>query len=327
MAATEAYDVLSDVHQKLRYDEWLEAEAKHAAAKAQQSVSGPPQPAAPKPSARPGWNQPPSETTPIAVDVQRVSSLFARGRHAEAENLARQVLLAAPRNPVCCAVLGDIARLRGDVNEAARMYAYAAQFEPSNPVYQRRYEELLNSTRTVVDGRQRTRLENEDRQILAPMVGSGLVIGAAVFVALSPEKAIFGKLPFISSWTLGLPIVLFLAGIGVGATLAMGNLLDRFSALTTTATGRAGPTVALGLVAIANFWVAVLLYLLLGGFQRAFNFSTTRTVLGTAIATVVIAFGAGLGSAISPGQVLLWGGNLVYIGSLVGWLVADAFRQ
>jgi tetratricopeptide (TPR) repeat protein len=328
LAATEAYTVLSDPEQKLRYDESLDQEAKRAAERVRQNVAGPPtaKPTPPAAGPRPGWNQVPGNVPNIAADVQRLTTLYARGRHSEADKLAREILNAAPKNPVCYAVLGDIARQRGDINEAGRMYAYAAQFEPHNPVYQRRYEELLSSTRVVEDRRQRASLASDDRKVLAPMVGGGFVLASAIFVGFSKETPVFAKLGFISSWTGSLPIILFLCGIGVGATLAMGNLLDRFQAMTTTATGRASPAVALGLVAIANFWAAVALYLLLGMFQRAFNFSTTRTVAGVALATAVIAFAGGVGGHIQPAQVLLWGGNLVYLGALAGWLVADTFR-
>jgi tetratricopeptide (TPR) repeat protein len=328
LSATEAYDVLSDSAAKLRYDESLDHAAKMAAERVRQSVAQatPPQAARPA-SPPPGWTQTARpDTATIAADVLRLTQLFARGRHAEAEKLAREIAKVAPKNPTVYAVLGDIARLQGNLNEAAKMYAYAAQFEPNNPVYQRRYEELLTSTRIVEDRRMHTQLESEDAKVLAPMAGGAVILATAIYVGVGHEAAVFGKVPFISTWTIGLAIMLLLSGIGVGASLAMGNMLDRFQSVATTATGRAGPTVALGLVAIVNFWAAVLLYLLLGAFQRAFNFSTTRTVTGVALATSVLAIAAAAGHRIDGMQVLTWGGNLVYVGTLIGWLVADAFR-
>lgn len=331
MAATEAYDVLSDPQAKLRYDESLDAEAKRAQERVRQNVTGAAsatKTATPKPSApRPGWSSPNETTATVAADVQKLTVLFARGRHAEAERLARQVINVAPKSPVPYAVLGDIARLKGDLNEAAKCYAYAAQYEPNNPIYQRRYEELLSSTRIVEDQRHyRTRLESEDRRMLAPMAGMLIVLAAGIYLVLSREQAVFAKLSLISTWTLGLPIMLFLSGIAVGASLAMGNLLDRFQSLATTATGRTGPAVTLAIVAVANFWGAAVLYMLLGVFQRAFNFSMTRLLAGTAVVTLMLALFTALGTHIEPGQVIAWGGNLVYLGALAGWLVADSFR-
>jgi DnaJ-domain-containing protein 1 len=329
LQATEAYELLSDPERRRGYDEQLDLEARRAAERVRQNVANPqpqPRPAPPRPSSPPpGWRTEAAPTN-VAADVQRLTVLFSRGRHAEAEKLARQISQAEPRHPVPYAVLGDIARLRGDLNEAARLYAYAAQFEPNNPVYQRRYEELLGSARVVEDRRQRTQLATEDRKVLAPMTGGAIVLFAAIYLALGQERAVLASVSPISTWTLGLLVMLFLSGVGVGASLAMGNLLDRFQSLTTTATGRMGPNVALGLVAVANFWAAALLYLLLGAFQRAFNFSTTRIVLGVGAATLLLTLGAVLSHVLDAGQVALWGGNLVYIGALVGWMVADAFR-
>ena len=324
LVATEAYDVLSDPGLRRAYDEKLDLEAKRAAERVRQNVAGQTtaqRPSEPRPPPRP---DPPAAN--IAADVQRLTVLFNRGRHAEAEKLARQISQADPKQPLPYAVLGDLARQRGNLNEAARLYAYAAQFEPNNPVYQRRYEELIGSYKVVEDRRQRSQIAADDRKALAPMAGAGIVLVAAIYLALGREAAIMPGIAPVNTWTLGLFVMLFLSGVAVGASLAMGNLLDRFHSFTTTATGRMSPNVALGLVAVANFWAAGLLYLLVGTFQRAFNFSTTRVVLGVAVATLLLTLGAGLSQVLAAGQVLIWGGNLVYVGALVGWMVADAFR-
>lgn len=327
LQATEAYEQLSDPEKRKVYDDGIETEARRAAERVRQNAAAAAKPKSPpKPSGpQPGWRAEAAPTN-VAADVQRLTVLFSRGRHAEAETLARQISHTDPRHPVPYAIMGDIARMRGNLNEAARLYAYAAQFEPNNPVYQRRYEELLGASQVVEDRRQKTQLAPEDKKVLAPMVGGGVALVSAIYLALGKENAILPALTPVSTWTLGAFVMLFLSGVAVGASLAMGNLLDRFQSLTTTATGRMGPTVALGLVAIANFWAAALLYLLLGAFQRAFNFSTTRIVAGVAGCTALLALGAGLSPVLSAPQIALWGGNLVYLGALVGWMVADAFR-
>jgi len=327
LSATEAYDVLSDPLAKVRYDESLERAAK-AAADRQKVAAGGADPKASRPkSPPPGWGPGPRmDSATVASDVQRLTQLYARGSHAEAEKLAREISRVSPKHPVVYAVLGDIARQRGDINEAARMYAYAAQFEPNNPVYQRRYEQLLNSTQ-VVDGKgMRAQLVSEDRKILGPMAAGLILLCAAVYVSVSPEKAAFTKIPIVSTWTLGIPILLFLTGVVVGAALAMGNLLDRFQSSVTTATGKVSPNLALGLVALVNFWAAVLVYLLLGAFQRAFNFSTTRILLAVSIQVAVLTVASGVTQRMDGLQVLAWGGNVAYLGALVGWFAADAFR-
>ena len=83
----------------------------------------------------------------------------------------------------------------------------------------------------------------------------------------------------------------------------------------------------LGLIAIVNFWAALILFGFLGLSQKSFNLSTTRLALSGAAATVLLAASAAAGGMMDGFQVLLWGGNLVYLGSLCGWTVADSFRR
>jgi tetratricopeptide (TPR) repeat protein len=261
-----------------------------------------------------------------SADVQRLTSLYARGRLAEAENLARQIVAVDPRQPLPYAVLGDLARARGNRNEAAKLYAYAAQFDPANALYQRKYEELLNSSRVVSGKQDRTRLEAREQVMTAPIVGVAVMLTAGGFVALSPEEPIFDSLSLLSSWTIGLVFMLFLMGLAVGSSFAIGNLLDRFHSQSSTAVGRVGPAVVLGLVAVVNFWLAVAFYLLLGFSQRAFNYSTTRLVIGVGFGVFLMTLAAEFGTP-NPLEVMLWGGNVVYLGALAGWVVADAFRR
>jgi hypothetical protein len=77
---------------------------------------------------------------------------------------------------------------------------------------------------------------------------------------------------------------------------------------------------------LVNFWAAAALYVVLGAAQRAFNFSTTRLLVGVATAVMVLTIAAKISPAIDAGQVLVWGGNVAYLGALVGWMVSDAFR-
>jgi len=326
LSATAAYEVLSDPVAKLRYDEALQSAIKAEADRAKKATSDEPPKSRPK-GPPPGWGAGPRiDSATVAEDVRKLKQLYGTGRHAEAEKLAKEIARVSPKHPEVYAVMGDIARQRGDINEAARMYAYAAQFEPSNPVYQRRYEQLLNSTQVTEDRRMRTQLQGEDGKVLGPMAGGVIVLAGAIYLAISPEKAMFTKIPMVSTWTLGIVFTLFLSGIAVGASLAMGNLLDRFNSTMVTATGKLSPNVALGLVALVNFWAATILYLLLGGIQRAFNFSTTRLLIGVVVQVFVLTLAVAVTQRMDGLQVLFWGGNLAYIGALVGWLVADAFR-
>lgn len=317
--AADAYEVLSDPERRAVYDDTLARIRKLREDEALKKEQVRQEPAR---KATFAGNGPPK----ASADVQRLTSLFARGRLAEAEALAKQIAKFEPRQPIPYAVLGDIARSRGNVNEAAKMYAYAAQFDPTNPIYQRRYEQLLEASVVVTERGSATSLAAHGELIAAPAIGLAMVLVCGGFVAFSSEGSVFRSLSLISSWTMGLLFMLFFSGIAVGASLSVGNFLDRFSSMTSNAVGSVGPAVVLGAVAMVNFWAAAVLYVLLGTAQRAFNYSTTRLVLGVSTALLLLTLAAKVSPFIDAGQVLAWGGNVTYVGALVGWMVADAFR-
>lgn len=316
ISATSAYEVIGDAERRKHYDVTLNIDAARRLQAAQ-----------PKPQPAPAKVKPQGPASTIAADITRLTLVFSRGQHAEAEKLAHQIIKADSRQAISYAVLGDLARNRGNINEAAKMYAFAAQMDPRNPSYQQRYEELLSSNRMTVSSR-RVTMEADDRQVLAPLGGFAVILLCCAYVVLmSHEAALAPAIGLVSSWTLGLVVMMFLAGVTVGASLSIGNLLDRFSMMTNNAVGRVGPALALATIAVVNFWAAGLMYLALGVTQKAFSFSTTRVVVGVAAATGMLALAAALNHSIAPSQVLLWGGNVVYMGSLCGWMVADSFKR
>ncbi len=118
---------------------------------------------------------------------------------------------------------------------------------------------------------------------------------------------------------------LFLCGVASGACLSASGGLDRLDAY---AAGRVGPTVALGVVSVVSFPAAAALYVALGVAQRGFNTSTNRLLSAVAAVVVVLAGASLIGNSGSePIRVLLWGGNLAYLGALSGWAVADGVKR
>ncbi len=323
LEAKQAYEVLSDPESRSRYDDHLAFQTKRADDEARARAD---KVRKEEESARLKAEREATRSgATIAQEVLRLQALYGRGRHNDAEKVAYEILQIAPRQPIPYAVLADIYRGRGQVNEASKMYAYAAQMDPANPVYQRRYEDLLNASRVVTD-RRSTRLEAEDKRILAPAVGAGFVFLSCLYVGLSNEHMSLAGISFISSWTMGLVCNLFLSGVAVGAALAVGNWLDRFESMTASSSGRAGPTIVLGLVAMVNFWVSAVFYILIALGLKAFNYSTTRLMLAVAAVTLVLTFASYPANGIHPVQTLLWGGNLVYVGGVIGWMATDSMR-
>ena len=225
------------------------------------------------------------------------------------------------------AVLGDIARAKGKLDEAAKMYAYAAQMDPRNPIYQQRHEELINTYRDKRNPSAATKATQ--KSVMTIIVGTLLVVSAGLYVMLAKEPIITPGLSLINTWTLGLVIMLFLSGVSTGAVLCAGDYIDRFNASTIVATGRiSSPILMLAMVAVVNFWAAAVLYALVTITQRGFTVSHLRFMIGIGVTTLIMAGAAALSIAnFAPLQVLLWGGNLAYLGGICGWMVADSFKR
>lgn len=312
--ATEAYDVLSDAIRKREYDALLALDDQKRE-QVRTAMRATPQP---KPKAQP------KRAEPIAIELTKLVQLFSRGRMVEAEAMARDLIRRSPKEAIPYGVLGDILRARGNLVEAAKMYAFAAQFDPRNTLYQRRHEELMGAAQVSTSSVHIAR--DREARPGPPMFGLMVSFLGGIYVVLSRENPLMPGVPLVSTYSLGLVGVLFFCGVATGSSLATGGWLDRYDSTTMNSLGRRSPTVVLGLVAVVNFWAAALLYLFVGLGQRAFNYSTSRVVGSVAFLTLLFAACA-YASYISPGQVLAWGGNLIYLGALLGWMVADAFRR
>jgi hypothetical protein len=153
-----------------------------------------------------------------------------------------------------------------------------------------------------------------------PIASAVATLAGGIYLAAGAEK------PFAAGLTLGSLLVLLIAGIAIGSGLAIGGWLDRHDATAFNALGKHTPTFVLGFVALINFWAAALLYLFVGLGQRGFNYSTSRVVGAVATSTLILSLCALASESLSAASVLAWGGNLTYLGAVLGWIVADAFR-
>lgn len=321
---TQAYEILSDPQRRRNYDAVLSMEAARASQPPQEQVRT----AQYGGGNSPGYPPPKQDSqAAVTVDVTRLTMLFSRGQFTEAERLAKRILNVDNRQPIPYAVLGDLAKSRGNNREAAKMYSLAVQMDPRNNLYQKRYEELVKFANIQPAATKAPQQELTGTQLFAPLVGAAMVLLACGYLALSHELPFVRELSLISTWTLGLVVSLFLGGVAVGASLATAGLLERLHTLTMSAAGRPAPTMTLGFVAAVSFWAAALLYGFLGASQKAFNLSTSRIVLAVAVSTTLMSASAAANGIIDGFQVFLWGGNLVYLGSLCGWTVADSFRR
>lgn len=221
-----------------------------------------------------------------------------------------------PRLAVPYAVLGDVLRSRGDHSGAATQYAYAYQMDPRNTMYAKRHEESIRKT---------SRDWSVEGGAAWALIGA---FGVVLYLVMTHEPALLPGLPLFSTWTLSAVIGTLVAGLLVGALMSQASWLDRFEVATAATPGRPFPTVALALVAIVNFWVAAAIYVVIPHPRSPWQYSTSLVLSSTAGVTILLSFAvAKHGGTMDAWQLLAWGGNLVYIGAMFGWMIADSFRR
>jgi curved DNA-binding protein CbpA len=317
----EAYSVLSNPTRRANYDAILRVRREQRESARRSSAQ--PQP--------PRWEpQPPSSAPPPsspaaerrwAVQLNEAMAAFSRGRLDRAESIVRQVLNADYRIALAHAILGDVLRERGDLEGALTHYAYAIQFDPQNQTYQRRYFGIQHrGTRAERAPR------SAQRTILPMIVATAVTCFCLGYIVFAKEPAA-GLPAFVGTWTVGLLVMLFLNGVALGAALSLTEAVDACDVVMRTSTGKLSRGAALGIIAVVNFWAAAALYLLLSIVQDTFTPTLSRVLTLVGLLTACYAVASAMTETIAWPQTLVWGGNLIYLGVLGGWVVADAFRE
>ncbi len=300
-ALREAYEVLTDPTRRASYDRILELDAQMRRVRAQTG------PASPKP---------PSVTL---EEERRLTSLTTSQRFGEAERLARVLLEKNPRHVGSFAALAEVAAARGDLEKAAKYYAFAAQYDGRNATYQRKHEQMLDAMQTRMA--QSAVAESPTKLKWALGSSGGMLLAMALYVALSPEGPLAPQVGIW--WPLGLIGMLAMGGVTLGAGLAAAGLLDRFGA----GSGTRSRGAILGVAAGLFFWLAIALYLLIGFTQETFTASLSRLLAACVLVVLVFTVAAGVGGTASPLSVLLFSGNFLYLFALLGWAMADGLRR
>ena len=172
-------------------------------------------------------------------------------------------------------------------------------------------------------------------RLLGALFGYGLafliVLYGAFFHGDAPNRYDLNVSPLltpVSTWNTAIVIVMAGAGLVLGwtmtSTLAIRRIEDEL--LLTGASSGGGRFVPLGAVlivlSVVNFYAAALLYLIVSFFNEAITPSLLK-VFGVVVGVVLI-----LSAFYEPGhgQVLLFGGNVVFLALLLGWVLGDFFR-
>lgn len=269
-----------------------------------------------------------------ATELGRLTEFLRQNKLAEAERLASGLIQREPRLAPAYAALGDIAIARGNRAKATEHFAYAMQLAPDRETYQEKYELCMRGVQTATrttssSGVQGARVVYQAAEASpAPLaVGIGAIMAASAYVVLSAHPPMLPKLSMISSWSAGFFIMLAVGGLALGVGLSMSRLVDNFALAHTSSVARITPTAILGMVAALNFWVAALLFAGLSLATRTMNQSTTRFMIGVGLVTLLFVGAAGAADGLKALEAFVWGGNIVYLGALGGWLGADSFER
>ena len=157
--------------------------------------------------------------------------------------------------------------------------------------------------------------------VLMMLVWAALYHGDAPLAATQP-------IALVNTWNPVVWTVLPLSGLLLGFTMTITGAIRRIEdeLILTGAAPRTGFFLPLGLViiliSVVNFYLAALIYATVSLLQESFTKSMMR-VFGAVVAVV-----ACVALVYAPGslQVALWGGNIVFLCYIIGWLIGDVFR-
>jgi curved DNA-binding protein CbpA len=307
-----------------------------------------------------------SNTSESARLTGEARSAFLRDRPVEARALAEQAIRLNRRNADAWEVLGDVYRRQGRSEDAVNAYSMSLQINPRNPSVMHRLERMAQAAGpgsyarpggpgassaapgTVAGGYSRaddgafraasgrmSRLDDPEKKplrlLLTWVAGYGGVFLAILYAAMFPGDAPNGSVPilqWVSHWNATITTVLGICGFLLGATMTMSGAIRRIDdeLILSGVAARGGSFLPLGLlmivVSVVNFYAAAALYAIVTALQESFTTSMMR-VFGAVTGVVVL-----LAVIYQPDhvQVLIFGGNVVFISFVIGWLLGDFFR-
>jgi curved DNA-binding protein CbpA len=345
----EAHRVLADPARRSAYDAELafarmraEGRQKDAGTRGRGDTGTRPQRPNDPTTQRPTPNAQRPTPNPVETLIAEAQKAFSKMRYREAEMYARQALRLDRRRAVAYEILGDIHRARGRTDEAIAMYSYAIQLDRSSRNAQAKLDRLVGRpTGPTMAGRAarsaRPGAQNPFRaaasRSLSPtralVNGIGVALLAFLMVAF---LGIVHEPPAPSAWFYDwnrFAIFSLLVSGGVcGFLMAVNGWLAPIrDELAPAGTNRARRSaVPLGAIlagcALLSFYAAFLIYMLIGFAQEAVSRSILRAfAAGFAVAAMFALLG-------QPNAVnlLLFGGNLAFLGFLAGWAAGDMFR-
>jgi hypothetical protein len=271
----------------------------------------------------------------------QAQNAYSRGRFRDAIQLCQVVLNADRRSGPAYNILGDIYRVQGRVNQAVEMYSMAIQVNPRDAAAEAKLNRLLAqeqaaarrgptateraSTGPAQPGTTRRHL---NQRMFVGSLGFSLALFFLLILNSVPHQPL-EILALISHWSAPMLWVMVLDGAIVGSVFSLTGVVRRMDEeliFPSLARG-GGVTVPIGLLLFVTgalfFYLAALVYIVVAAMQDSFSSSVLKLLFATLSLVCVIAL---LVPAEATRQVLLFGGNVVFLSMLLGWLLGDLFR-
>ncbi|MGC8669507.1 MAG: J domain-containing protein [Chthonomonadales bacterium] len=339
----EAYRILSDAQRRQLYDAELKLAEMRRRATSRHSAPPPrptPQTSPPFGSREASRAQSEHRPPPVESLLLQATHAFRRMRYREAEMLCRQVMRMDRRNPAAYELLGDILRARGRADEAVAIYSYALQLDPHNRTIQAKFDRMVGRpsgpkmTGTAARAARATTAKLwEPRMYTVRPVNAlitGMSLAAIVFLIVTTflDKTPPAPSGWIPEWSPGILFALSTSGALAGLTLAINGLLARCRQELSTHRAMHGRQAAVPLGAVLLgfdvlfFYAAFLVYVFIGYLRESLSPSILAAFGVTFTVTALFA----LVSHAAALNVLMFGGNIVFLAFIVGWFVGDAFR-
>lgn len=321
----EAYQVLSDPERKRHYDALLRFRTQE---QERARLGGRPSGSSSASSGNVRSTSSNKNLEEARRAILQAERAFIQGRMSDALHWARQATKLHPRLSKGHEIMGDVYRVQGHYDAALNAYTYALQLDPHNQELQQKFERLACQRHVPTPSPVRSdslpmlQLPAEWRLYLAQSLGWGAIVSLLGMAWGLPGRSIgwlSGSL--LSGWSVNLILYLLMAGFLIGFLMRVSRwVVDLRDALPWRP--RQGHLSAGGVLTglgVLFFPIALLLYALLTLTQGGLSQSATRALSAVAITIVLFA----LLFPYNTLGTLLMGGNLVFLGTLAGWSLAD----
>ncbi len=341
---TQAYQVLSDEGKRAAYDldlrqfERRQQEFRGTSYGSAPNNARPTTTRAPQSGARgqrpsTGGNQAQAELSRRREAARRkleeAKYQYLRGNLREAKRLCSEGLDYS-RMGEFYELLGDIAARQKRMDRAVEHYTVAAQMLPTNGLIMSKLNRVMERQgATPRRGAPRSSGMSPAKGVFRIAVSTaGLAVVTLLCLTWKDLGADKLELFPVRNWTYPQIFFMLFAGLAAGATLAMAGVLgpvqDELVVTPPTGSRRPFPVGAiLGLFGIVFLPLAFIAYMLVSFRAQSLSVSV-MTLFGAAVGLMLIFATIATGEA--QGETLLFGGNVLFVSMLAGWIFGDLFR-